>query len=174
MLFEDVWNNYYQRLFLFMRITYRLSLEDAEDLVQESLIKVYTHMDSFSEDYAISTWVFTIGRNTCIDFLRKQKRNPEIDAFDSGCFDLANPRDEGPSSIFIKKELEQYIDGYIKNLPAKDKELMYLRTYENLLYREITAITGDPVGSVKRRIFSIRKRLQDFLGEVYENETVFN
>lgn len=174
MVFENIWNNYYQRLFLFMRITYQLSLEDAEDLVQESLIKVYAHMDSFSEDYAISTWVFTIGRNTCIDFLRKQGRNPETDAFDSDCFDLVNQRDEEPSAIFFRKELERNIDEFKRNLPAKDKELMYLRTYENLPYREIAAITGKPVGSVKRRIFSIRKRLKEFLGEVYENETIFN
>lgn len=176
--FEEIWKSYYSRLIVFCTQSYRLSKEDAEDTVQETLAKVYKNLRTYSREYSLSTWIYTIARNSCIDFLRKTC--PAESDFPAGTSgedffqQLPDTGTPGPEEQFSRNEARQCIESFLKRLSPGDREIVYLKIYEKLSYRKISAITGRPAGTLKYRFFSIRKQLRTFLGEVYEKAEISN
>jgi RNA polymerase sigma-70 factor, ECF subfamily len=174
MKFDDIWNGYFQRLSVYCKKSFGLSEEDTEDMVQEILLKVYKNRAAYSKKYSVSTWIYTVARNTCIDFLRK-KQGPGFAGLEEEKIlqfpDRNTPR---PEETAADNELRSFIADFIDGLPRDDRELVYLKMYEDLPYREISVITGLPAGTAKYRIHSIRKQLQRFLGEAYEKKSVYN
>ncbi len=167
--FEVFWNRYYPGLLVYFRNSFPLSREDAEDMVQETLFKVYRNRASYNGETAFSTWVYTIGRNTCIDFLR-QARN-RYDAAEPVSKEPAPGAEEfpdarpGPETLALRKEEGREIrEAILDILSPADREILFLRMYKEMPYREISAMTGKPVGTIKYRFFEIRNLLKKRLG----------
>ncbi len=174
MEFEAIWNSYFKRLYVFCSKSYGLSDEDAEDMVQEILLKVYKNRDTYAEKHAVSTWIYTIARNTCIDFLRKSQKPRPVEMDIDKIIQLPDRKNLNPEETSTKGELRSLIASFIENLPENDRELVFLKMFEDLPYREISAITGRPTGTIKYRFSSIRKQLRQFLGESSEREKLAN
>lgn len=146
---------------------------DAQDLAQESCLRALKYFESFHGVDA-RAWLLTIVRNTSYTWLR-QHRPTEISLpFDDELFDPTSAAHEALneatslSSSNPEMQLMQQADAdclreAIGQLPVEFREVMVLRELEELSYKQISAITGVPVGTVMSRLARARKRLQQAL-----------
>jgi len=147
--------------------------EDAEDVLQESLVTAYRALDKFRGESGIYTWLYRILVNKCRDHLRG-KRTKKEDSIDIYAPILSDDR------ISVEKNLElsddaSYLIGKINSLDKKYREILLLRYYDNLSYQEIAEIVHVNIGTIKSRLFKARelmKRaiLRDGKGEDYFEE----
>lgn len=138
--------------------------EMVEDLVQEVFIKAFKNLDTYSNEYAFSTWLYRIATNHTIDYLRKKKLqtfsiNDPIKTKD-GEMEVQLP-DESFSTDqpLIKKQRKAIVQDAIQNLPDKYRKVIELRHMEELSYDEIATELDLPLGTVKAHIFRARELL---------------
>ncbi len=146
--------------------------DDAEDLVQETYLKMHRFSHTFSEGSNLKAWLFRILRNTFINLFRKKIREPqEIHYGNNEDFYLFNKitadrTDEkllGKSTLGIEEYLEEEIKYALDNLPLAFREVVLYSDIEGLSYEEISGIVGCPIGTVKSRLYRARRALQKLL-----------
>jgi len=157
-LFEGIWDEYAKKLLYFIRKISGNS-SDAEDMLQEVMLKIYENLDRYSPEYAISTWVYTIARNHCRDSYRKRG----VETVPIADEEIFAARGGTPESIAVSGDLNERTEYFISRLPDTDREIAYFRFYEEMPYREISDITGTPEGTLKSKVHDIRKKLTDYL-----------
>ncbi|MDO4582195.1 MAG: sigma-70 family RNA polymerase sigma factor [Bacillota bacterium] len=143
--------------------------EDAADMTQEVLLKIYRSLPSFRGDAAFSTWVYRISVNTCRDMLRSAyKRRERIFSDFSSADDDDREIDVAdysalPDAQMLDREDDRYLLELINGLTPKYRIVMVLREISGLGYAEIAESAGISIGTVKSRINRaravMRKRL---------------
>ncbi len=140
---------------------------DAEDLVQETVLKAYRAWDMYERGTNCRAWLVTILRNTFINQFRKQSKKPASVQFDSvedvSIFESVQDRD--PAGSFFRHIVDEEVTRAIQELPEDFRVAVVLSDVEGLSYGEIAEILGVPVGTVKSRLFRGRRRLQRRLFE---------
>jgi RNA polymerase sigma-70 factor (ECF subfamily) len=138
--------------------------EMVEDLVQEVFIKAFKNLQTYSNEYAFSTWLYRIATNHTIDFLRKKKLqtfsiNDPVQTKD-GEMEVQLPDNSfATDEPIIKSERKAIIQHAIANLPDKYRKVIQMRHMEELSYDEIAAELNLPLGTVKAHIFRARELL---------------
>ena len=133
--------------------------EDALDATQEVFIKIFRSISSFKGDSSLSTWIFRITKNVCIDTLRKNKAVFE-DEIPETLADTSLPTPEEALLLCQKKDL---VKSCIKKLPLNYKTVLLLREYEGMSYSEIAETLEISEGTVKSRIARSRQYLLKLL-----------
>lgn len=133
--------------------------DDADDVVQETFIKVYHSLSTYSSEYAFSSWIYRIASNTCIDFIRVKKDLVHYDATDIEFEDSSLI----PDQDIIANEKMKIIENAINDLPKVYREIFVLRYKEELKYEEISASLNIPLGTVKTNLFRAKKYVEIFL-----------
>lgn len=130
---------------------------DAEELVQESLILVWRRAAQFDRSKAgFSTWLFTIARNKSIDRIR-QERRPALDPDDP----MLHPEPEtAPDAALALEQEAGELRKAMENLPPEQSDLIRLAYYEEMAHGAIAEHLGLPVGTVKSRIRLAMKKLR--------------
>lgn len=133
---------------------------EAEDLVQESFVKAYTHLDRFDPRYRLSTWLQRIALNTCRDYLKSPRRRERADP-------VSEPADE---RMPIDDELAlqrraAHVRAAVARLRPKYREVLILKYFEDLTNTEIERRTGDALAAVKIRVLRARGKLRELLME---------
>jgi RNA polymerase sigma-70 factor (ECF subfamily) len=125
-----------------------LNQQDAEDLTQEIFLKMWRNLKKFKKEKNFKSWLFTIAKNTCFDFLRKKRRNLILNAEN-----LEIVADLTPSLLekMEKESLLEKLKKEIEKLPFKMKEVIDLHYNFGLNFREISEILGEPMNTVKSR-----------------------
>jgi RNA polymerase sigma-70 factor (ECF subfamily) len=140
----------------------------AEDLSQETFIKLYSSLSSYNPAYKFSSWLFKIANNLTIDFLRRNR---------TGDLSLDQPIDKGTDSFRVQVpaggedpldrveslELGEKIKEAIMDLPVDYRRVVLLRHVEDFTYEEIVDVTGLPLGTVKTLLFRGRRLLREKL-----------
>ena len=142
--------------------------EEADDLVQEAFIKAFHSIHSFNEEYSFSTWLYKIGTNNCIDYLRKKKLqtysiDKNVETKDGELKHELPDRDETPEGVLIHTERSKLIQQAVDSLPEKYRRAIILRHVEEKSYEEIAKMMKLPIGTVKARIFRAREMLNKAL-----------
>ncbi|MCK4631851.1 MAG: sigma-70 family RNA polymerase sigma factor [candidate division Zixibacteria bacterium] len=155
--FNEIVNRYKGRL---MNVIGRMvsSQEEAEDIVQETFIRVYQHRQSFNFKHCFSTWIYTIGLNLGRNELRKRKRfkHYEISEMEGNEAEFAvDPK--------IPSRLPQVLNAAIKELPEKYKTAFLLRDVSEMSYEDVAIALEVPLGTVKSRVNRARMMLRDKL-----------
>lgn len=132
------------------------SLSAADDLVQETLIKAWTHRDSFTQGTNLRAWLFTILRNT----FRSQRRKLGREVGDDGRFAERVSTPAGQQGHMEMLELKVALD----KLPTDQREALVLIGISGCSYEEAAAICGVAEGTVKSRVNRARRRLGVLLG----------
>jgi RNA polymerase sigma-70 factor (ECF subfamily) len=159
-------NRYKDRLY---NVLYRMlsSEDEANDLLQETFLRVWQHKMSYDFRFAFSTWIYTIALNLARNELRRRKKIKFLDIFDFAD-KLAAKEEKKDTSANLKTLLE----AEMKRLPEKYKTAFLLRDVDNLSYEEIAQVLGVPLGTVKSRVNRaraiLRTRLKPRLEESYE------
>jgi RNA polymerase sigma-70 factor (ECF subfamily) len=156
--FDELVERYQNRL---MNFVYRTTgdRERAEDLVQETFIRVYRHLHRFDQSKKFSTWVYTIASNLAKNELRNRSRNPLV-LFQT----LMKNREADqrplewedntyrPDDLFRKRHLKSMVDSAVDQLPEHHRKVFVLREMEGKTYEEIAEITDTNLGTVKSRL----------------------
>ena len=141
-------------------------LDLAEDLVQDTLLKLYTHKDSYREIAKFSTWLYTIAANLARTELRKKKRRKTFSVTELSREDrefIIVSSDVDPSEDLSSQNFERNIQLALAELPDDFKTIIILRDIQELSYDEISKIVEVPLGTVKSRINRGRVKLQQLL-----------
>ncbi|MDH3626534.1 MAG: sigma-70 family RNA polymerase sigma factor [Acidobacteriota bacterium] len=143
--------------------------EDARDICQETFLRILDKADRYREGSRFSTWMYQIALNLCRDQARRSKRWGKLLApgasfdetrFESPVTESAN----GPAEEAIRSEQRLALVRAMQTLPAEQREVLVLKEYEGLKFREIAAIVGCPESTVKSRMYyglnGVRQALQ--------------
>jgi len=143
--------------------------ERAEDLAQETFVKVFNNLDRYDPKYKFSSWIFKIANNLTIDALRRKEldtvsldgsRNARTaEEADSSRITVAS-EDENPEELLEAKQLGEEIGEAIGELRAEYRTAVVLRHVEGLSYEEIAEIMEVPLGTVKTYIHRARHELR--------------
>ena len=165
--FAELMHRYKDSIY-FMALKMVNNKEDAMDLTVETFAKAFEKLDKYQPDFAFSTWLFRVGTNNCIDFIRKKKLNTQsINSMvdDDGDerplqikADTLNPEEES-----MRKQQSQTLKLLIDNLPPRYRNLIVLRYFDELSYEEIAEQLDLPLGTVKAQLFRARYLLGNIL-----------
>jgi len=136
--------------------------EDAQDCLQEAMMRVWRAISGFKGQSSFSTWVYRITMNTCLDELRKRKNRPST-SLDTLVETGWSPADEDdtPEHHALRREARQSLEGFIQDLPEDMRAAVVLRDIQGYAYEEIAEILGANVGTVKSRISRGREKLRE-------------
>ena len=151
--FEYLFDRYHEAIRrLFMQ---RMGGIDVDDLLQETFIKVYINLHRYRADYTFGQWVYTIARNTFVDFLRRRQDDLPIDER------FAAPASNAPTpeESVINLQQRRQLENYLERLSPHYRRLIEMRFFEERSYEEIAAKLALPLGTVKTQIHRARGRL---------------
>ncbi len=147
--------------------------EEAEDIVQETFLRVYRKRKAYKRIAKFSTWIYTIAGNLARTELRRRKRRKLFSVTDMGFEDRDYEiSDEGynPESEVDGLIQEEIIQREIENLSPKFREVIILRDVQELSYEEISKIIKVPIGTVKSRVNRGRLKLQSRLKHLMKKQ----
>ena len=148
----------------------------AEDVVQETFVRVVQKAVEFKHEARFTTWVYTITRNLCIDHMRKRalRKHPSLDEAkgEDGDGPTLGEQTADPRASVEREatgsELKERITLAVDKLPDDQREVFLMREVANLPFKEIADITGVPENTVKSRMRYALERLQATLAEYEE------
>ena len=136
------------------------SHEDADDLLQETFVKVWRALPDFRGESAVSTWLWRIATNEALGFLRKKRVRA---ALQLQSLDALAERTIDNDPWFNGDEAERKLAKAIAKLPDKQKAVFCMRYYEDLPYEEIAAVTGTSVGALKASYHIAQEKIREEL-----------
>lgn len=142
---------------------------DAEDLLQETFLRILTHAKDFRAGAAFRPWLFTIARNVAYNALQKRKLRTELevqtDLSESRGNIVLDEKQNDPSRRMQNQETQKKLLKALDDLPAPQREIIVLVIYNGFTYEEAAAITGDSEGTLRSRVFHALRRLRERLKE---------
>lgn len=162
--FAYIIKRYEDKLFRYILRISNVSREEAEDILQDTFIKVYQNLNDFDHDLKFSSWIYRITHNQVISNFRKNKHSAKdvsIDIDDNIINKLASSLDieKEVDSQFLRKNIEQVLN----NLDIKYREILVLKFLEEKEYQEISDILKKPVGTVGTLVNRAKKRFKEEL-----------
>jgi RNA polymerase sigma-70 factor (ECF subfamily) len=143
------------------------SVEDAEDLLQDTYLKAYKYYERFAEGTNFKAWLFKIMKNTFINSYRKRKLQPTKVAFDDvqegleeTLLDSLPDSSSDPERFMLSGELDHEVRDALVDLPHDYKMVVLLADLEGFAYKEIAEILEVPVGTVMSRLYRGRRMLE--------------
>lgn len=175
--FSQLIDNYQQKVFATC-LSFVPNKEDAEDLAQEVFVEIFNSIHKFKGDSKLSTWIYRITTNKCLESIRKQNTKKRF-AFLQSITGSLIPLDKAnyftdmnhPGILLENKEKGETLYQAINHLPASQRIVFTLHKIDGLSYKEIGEITKKSVSSVESLMFRAKKNLQELLEDYYKNES---
>jgi RNA polymerase sigma-70 factor (ECF subfamily) len=142
---------------------------DAADLVQEAYLRALKSFAGFHGGEG-RAWLLAIVRNTCYTWLQHKRAREPATAFDEAIHGTA-AETLNPETVLLRKEDRQSVRQAVAALPVEFREVVVLREFEGLSYKEIAAVANVPIGTVMSRLARARERLQERLGDLANKES---
>ena len=159
-------------------IAYRFSLlvcghaDDADDAMQEALLKTYRHASQIKEPAAFRTWLYRTVKNACLISRRRRVDEPvrlhsldEVSMAPDGSLQRIDVEDHGrrPDQVMENSRLRQSLHRALQTLPPESRLIVFLREVEGLSTRDVAAVVGISEANVKTRLHRARLRLRQHL-----------
>jgi RNA polymerase sigma-70 factor (ECF subfamily) len=162
--FVSIYNRYTSGVYVFC-VKMLLDKEQAQDVMQETFLRVYENRDRLLKTDSFKAWLFTIARNQCLNQLRRSTRQVQ--------FDESVEMPAGADSPVVSLEKDEQVEivaHFLRQLKPEYREVIILREYQNLSYDEIAAVTRSTLSAVKSRLFKARRKLADYIEPVLSRE----
>lgn len=137
-----------------------LSHDDANDVLQNTFIKVWTSIDNFRGDSKLSTWLYRIAVNEAITFLNKQRASNNISMDDADTFLLSRLESD---DYFDGDEAQLQLQKAILILPEKQRIVFNMRYFDEMKYEDMSDILETSVGALKASYHHAVKKIEEFL-----------
>lgn len=147
--------------------------EEAEEVAQDTFIKVFKSLGKFKGDSKFSTWIYKVTYNTCLDRIKKNKKHFNNVAIDEYTFNKLDTIDNALDNI-IKEEKSTLIKQCINKLPEDSSALLTLFYFEELSLDEISKIINLEANTVKVKLFRARKKLAVILEQYLQPQNSLN
>jgi len=154
----------YQRRVYSLAVRMVRQAQDAEDVTQETFVRVFRHLDRYDQNRPFGAWVFTIASRLCIDHIRRRRLAPislfqsEPGSDEERMIDIEDP-ERKPDEVTQHGEEERRVQDLIDTLPPHYRIVVMLRHQHDLSYEEIAEALSLPLGTVKARIHRARAQL---------------
>lgn len=163
----------YQRALYFHILKMIKDKEQVNDLVQEAFVKAFDNLNTYSTNYAFSTWLYRIATNHTIDYLRKKKLktlsiDEPVKTRDGEMQMQLEDESAGTDRNIIRKQRQDMVQEAIEDLPPKYRKVIEMRHMEEKSYQEIADVLDLPLGTVKAHIFRARELLYKALKDKRE------
>lgn len=169
--FDTVHEEYRQRILHYL--DGMVGPAEAEELTQETFLKVSRALDGFRGESKLSTWIYRIATHVALDRLRSKsppRRSPEISIEGDEMAEVLPDADvwsgeERPAAaqVLVREEMDACIRGVVEDLPEDYKAVLVLSEFEGLKDREIAEVLGHSLGAVKIRLHRARDKLKSAL-----------
>lgn len=136
--------------------------EDADDIIQNTFIKVFKNIKGFKQKSKLYTWLYAIARNESLTYLKKKKKH------------TASPLDDQDNGLENQLKADQFFNGdeaqvillkAIETLPDRQKEVFRLRYFQELSYKEMSELLNTTVGGLKASFHHAVKKIEQYLKE---------
>ncbi|HEY3129916.1 MAG TPA: RNA polymerase sigma factor [Acidobacteriota bacterium] len=145
------------------------SIEDAEDLTQETFFKVFSEIGKLRDPGQFKFWLYRIARNEVYQRIRRWKRQSEVSIDDDGAgyYNFLSSPNSGmnPEGTLLNRELEHQIQLALKAMPVKLRDVFVLGVIQKFSYEEVTQIVGRSLLSVKTDIYRARLIAKEIIGK---------
>ena len=151
--------------------------EDAEDIAQDVFVEVFNSISKFKGDSKLSTWIYRITTNKCLEFIRKKSTKKRFGFMQSL---LGNDIPIDRSSYFTEfnhpgiqlenKEKNEILFAAINKLPEAQRMVYTLNKLDDLSYQEVAEITQKSISSIESLLFRAKKNLQELLYDYYKKD----
>lgn len=163
--FEHLFNRYGASLHQIYLIRTGGNGDDTNDLIQEIFVKAYLNLSSYDRRYAFGQWIYTIAKNTFIDYVRKRRDDLSIDNTRGEYIRQPVSLTPNPEESIINVQRRRQLEENLEKMPPKYRRLIELRFFKDLSYEEIAEQLGLPLGTVKTQIHRARTQLCNFITE---------
>lgn len=138
--------------------------EDAEEAAQDAFLALWRGIDRFRQESSLSTWIYRLATNACIDTLRRRKKQSgSVSLDDEELFVDAVDTSPQPQETVEHRETQKLLQEGLSALPEEYRKVLILREIEGLSYTEIAESASIELGTVKSRISRGRSLLRNFL-----------
>lgn len=134
--------------------------DDADDFVQDVLVKMYVSLASFRGESQFSTWLMRIAYNTAINSVKRKREYTSL----AEDFDIADPG-ENPEELHLRECSRTAIRDALSSLPERYRVCVDMYFYYDMPYADISEVTGLPVNTIKSHVFRSKKILREHLAE---------
>ncbi|MGL4595071.1 MAG: RNA polymerase sigma factor [Thermoguttaceae bacterium] len=171
-LFEELVKRYERELFNYLRY-YTGDAETAEDIFQTTFLQVHLKCNQFDDDRKFRPWLYRIATNQAIDIHRKTKKLHVISADETIDSDqsqtslshLLEGKEQGPHDNVVREEDAVQVRNAVGKLPELLRQVLYLVYFQGMTYREASESLGVSFGTIKSRIHSAVKQLNNLLSD---------
>jgi RNA polymerase sigma-70 factor (ECF subfamily) len=161
--FEILYDRYHQRLFHFI-LRFVRERAPAEDILQETFLRLLKGRKKYRIGYHFSTYLFTIGRNLCRDALKTWERRHILVSEEDHIMRAADPS-KNPSRMLEEAEMVGMLGNEIRKLPQDQREVLIFSKYSGLPFKEIALIVESTPAAVKQKVYramlTLKQRLKN-------------
>jgi RNA polymerase sigma-70 factor (ECF subfamily) len=156
----------------YKKLTYYFALgmvgnsEDAYDLSQEAFVKAYRALPGFDKKYTFKSWLFTILSNLCKNALRSSAIRQKYMSSEKALANSSVVSITDPEKSYIRKQIKKAVWDALAILDEDDKEIIILKHFQDMSYKEISEVLNIPLGSVMSRLHYARVKLKKALGGI--------
>jgi RNA polymerase sigma-70 factor (ECF subfamily) len=161
--FEALYDRHHRAVFNFF-LRFLGDRRAAQDLLQETFLRVFAQREAYRPTASFTTWLFTIARNLLIDRGRLARTRPEA-LGDEPLREVVDPSPD-PLAVLEGRSLEERLQAAVERLPPFQREVVLLSRFAGLSHDEIAHVTGASPGAVRVALHRGLRRLRDFLGPV--------
>ena len=159
--FELLYRAYYRRLIRFLeQVTRKPHLND--EILNDTMLVVWHKAHAFNGSSRVSTWIFAIAYNKAMKALRRAKR-PQDFPEETDADNDATSWAVGPETELIDREWRLRVQQLLSSLNAEQRAVIELSYYHGYAYKDIAAVLGCPIATVKTRMFHARRKLREML-----------
>ena len=159
-LFNEIVKNFSERVYWHVR-RFVNNHEDADDLVQEIFLKIWTALPSFRGEAQLFTWVYRIATNETLNWLRREKVR---DALRFTSIDAEMERRIDSDPFFDGDAADRALSKAVAKLPEKQRQVFILRYYDEMPYEQMSEVLGTSVGALKASYHLAQEKVRASVG----------
>jgi len=160
--FKTLLNKYWKDVFNY-QFSKTNNEDEAEDITIKSFAKAFDKLSTFDDKYNFKTWLITISKNIYIDHLRKQKKQTiSIHKSNNTIYDIKDDSPSAEDKIITEQNLAKLL-AYIKKLKPHYQEIIQLRYFQEMTYKEIAEELNEPMNNVKVKLLRAKKLLAEII-----------
>lgn len=160
--FKKLLNTYWSDVYRF-QVSKTNNEDDAEDITIKTFAKAFDKIDLYDNNYNFKTWLISISKNIFIDSVRGQKNETlSIHKENSEAYNISDLEPTPEDQIIIEQNLAELL-GYIKKLKPAHQEIINLRYFQELSYKEIATTINEPMSSVKVKLLRAKRILSNII-----------